>query len=240
MYKYTLDFLYDKKKDFFHEDMRILKIVGMFNNPLDKEVVIMLQAIVNEPHYTTAAVLGILGTISPMTPAEWIKSESPMLVFTSQTHNRLLGDYTKLGRVIKPIGRLVELYKEYDDLKDFIKRNRCVCPQECLSKWLFGNSKDCYHLGLARYIPVLSRKGDSAALDLINRVAPKNLYLPRTKKIVASALNVRMITKTEENPYEVIREKLIELDKNDPFKYIPILDNTNPRVVIKKMGYLIH
>lgn len=240
MYTFALDFLYKKKKKLFHEDIPILRVVKMYENDLDKEIVIMLQAIMNESSYHTGGTSALLGIISPLTPSEWIKSESPMLVFTSQTYNRFIGNTKRLGQIIKPIERLVDLYREYDDLKDFIKRNRSVCPQEDLMKWLFGATDDFYHLGLARYLPILSRRGDSAGLGLINRIPHKNLYIPRTKKVERSGLNVRMFKKTEKKPFEVIREKLVELDKEDPFKYMPILDNKNPTLVINQMGYLIH
>lgn len=241
MCRKIVDFLYNKRKNFFDKQIKVISIANMYDNDLDKEAVILLQAIINENRYSVEGLTYILGLIQPMTPHEWLTSNKPMLVFASVSIRKRIGDSNKLSYMIKSLCSLSALYKEFDSVGDAISKINIKSPQKVLYESLYGSKDDSYskHIGLSRYIPVLSRNKDSAGLGIWNEIDAWKLCIPYTSKLISSCIDLGVINVKSRYKKRDIRKWIMSLDKTDPFKYIPILDDTNPTYQLKKMGYII-
>ena len=241
MCREIVDFLYNKRKNHFDRQIKAISIANMYHDDLDKEAVILLQAIINENRYSIEGLTYLLSLIHPMTPHQWLTSNKPMLVFASISMGRKIGDSNNLASIIKPLSSLCVLYKEFDNIGDMVSKISIKSPQKTLYESLCGSKDDSYkkHIGLSRYIPVLSRNKDSAGLGLWNKIDAWELCIPYTSKLISSCIDLGVIDVKSKHKKRDIRKWLMSLDKTDPFKYIPILDDTNPTYQLKKMGYII-
>lgn len=240
MGKHIIDVIYNKKKDHLSSIYRILKIASIYDNPLDKEVLLILDALENKATRSNDYISNLLRLIMPMNPYEWITSKHPMFSFASESGNRTLGQTVLLKHIYEPISRLVEIYKEYGSMQSYCKSKLPIHPQVAIYQALYGidGNIDYEHIGIARAVMILTRKNDTAGLGIWNIIKEKELRIPINRYILSSARSFKLINGSKNAEKELFK-RLLKLDKKDPLKYIAILEDGTVQTQAKNMGYVI-
>lgn len=240
MRKQILDFIYKKRKDHPEEVYKILKILKVYDNPLDKEVVLMLNALNPSISLYNVYISELLALLLPMNPYEWITSKNPMMTFATMSGRRKIGTEITVGEIYDPLCNLVEIYQEHGSVYNFCKKQLPKHPQHSIHDVLYKDKGlvGYNHIGLERAIMLLTRT-DKAAVGLWDLIPLNKLKVPLNKYIRSSAVSIGLTTKGSKDVEADIHKWLSMFDKKDPLKYMLVLELGNYRSQLNKMGYTI-
>lgn len=248
MYQQVVDALYNRFKDKLYEHFKPISIANMYDDPLDKEVAIMLLFCVDEnfieaPSNLSISLTNILSRVPYGKNREWIGSPEYKKSFAgvNTLKDRLFK--VRINRVFEPLERLHYVYSRFYSIRDYMLSQRPKEPQQALFD-LFDKKGD-YRSDFATNMVynILTRDADSFGLGLIRGLTePKDLYIPVNKTIALNSRNFELLPSVKvrvDNASEYIKRSLMEYDPNDPAKYIPILLIYNMKATLSKMGYII-
>lgn len=241
MGKQTLDFLYQKKKNTFKETYRVIKVANMYESNLDKEVVLMVNAIENRNRFSTRFITSILSYVMPMSPYEWITSKNPILVFASLRDTIEIGENIQIRHILEPLRRLIWIYKHYGSVQSFCRSRSHRHPQEAIYRVLYGEDKtgNYTHVGLARAIMWLTRNGkDDVSLGIWDLLKPNQLRVPMSHRVIPSLRGLGLASKKKKYSEKNVYDILLKMNKKDPLKYMPILEVGTCLKQLEKLGYV--
>lgn len=242
MDKEALDFLYEKKKDHPEEIYRVINILNMYDDPLDKEVILILESLEVQHVLSSGYIQSLLADIHPLKPYEWIMSKNPMITFASFSDRRKYGFTTWLHSIYEPINRLYKVYHEYGSIQKYCRSKLPIHPQVALYNVLYGDcsdSKKIYeHKGLARSIMMLSRSKDKAGFGIWNLIPDNKLMMPINGKINHASKTLGLTKSLVGVHVSEIHKSLLKCDKDDPLKYMIVLELGDSDKALRRMGYV--
>ncbi|MGL5260874.1 MAG: DUF2400 family protein [Bacteroides sp.] len=237
---HLINFLYSiARKDFKHV-FKSFPVINSYERDIDKEVMCMINAVINDPTNSASALHRIIGLFFPLRPHDWITSDTFMQSFASININSYMTRTVRYSRVLPKLITLRAIYQAFDNMEEFCLYFHPKHPQQSLYENLYTKrSDDNYsHPGIALALMWLIRKNSDYALGLWNNYNQKDLVAPMLSVIERRAYRENLISRKERNPEIALTKFFYKLDKKDPLKYIPLLAMKSWDEILYEAGYV--
>lgn len=235
-----INFLYSNARKDFKYVFKAFPVINAYERDIDKEVMCMIYAVLNDTTNSAAALHRIIGLFFPLRPHDWITSDTFMQSFATINLNSVIANRIKFNRVLPKLITLRAIYQTFENMEEYCLYFHPKHPQQSLYEGLYTKKADdnYAHHGIAMALMWLIRKDSDYSLGLWHKYTQKDLVAPLLRSMERRAYSENLLSKKDKYPEMALTRLFYQLDKKDPLKYIPLLAMKSWDDILYDTGYI--